>query len=195
MLIKCSLINGLSTGSRSKYALHILSEMRTRVEDSHMFALLMNPDEVIDLKHISKLGNNSSNLDSCRSWHPRVNSLRPSEAYLRHKNCHYVNQWWNIVNWSLRNKLQWNIHLNSFFVIQENAFGSAVCEMSTIFALASKCLHIVADTLIKKYDKCAVTFRRWHQCASVTPRHIIKPVTQFLNWNNVSHISLETIVL
>ena len=35
---------------------------------------------------------------------------------------HYLNQCWNIVNWSLGNKLQWNFSRNSNIFIKENAF-------------------------------------------------------------------------
>ena len=45
---------------------------------------------------------------------------------------HYLNQCWNIVNWTLRNKLQWNLNRNSNIFIQENAFESVVCEMASI---------------------------------------------------------------
>ena len=34
---------------------------------------------------------------------------------------HYVNQCRNNVNWTLRNKLQWNLNRNSYIFIQENA--------------------------------------------------------------------------
>ena len=46
---------------------------------------------------------------------------------------HYLNQYWNIANWTLRNKPQWNVnrHHNSF--IPQNAFESALCEMVSIF--------------------------------------------------------------
>ena len=47
---------------------------------------------------------------------------------------HYLNQCWNIVNWSLRNKLQWNFNRNSYISIQENAFESVVCEMVAILS-------------------------------------------------------------
>ena len=33
---------------------------------------------------------------------------------------HYLNQCWNIVNWALRNKLQWNLDRNQQIFIQEN---------------------------------------------------------------------------
>ena len=45
---------------------------------------------------------------------------------------HYLNQCWNIVNWTLRNKLQWNLKRNSYIFIQENAFENGVCEMASI---------------------------------------------------------------
>ena len=35
-----------------------------------------------------------------------VYSLRPSDAYMRRR-CHHLNQRWNIVDWTFRNKLQW----------------------------------------------------------------------------------------
>ena len=60
-----------------------------------------------------------------------INLLRPSDAWTVPS--HYLNQWWNIVNWNLRNKLHWN--LNSYIFIQENAFQNIVCEMAAILSL------------------------------------------------------------
>ena len=39
---------------------------------------------------------------------------------------HCLNQCWNIVNWTLRNKFQWNFNRNSNISIQENALESVV---------------------------------------------------------------------
>ena len=47
---------------------------------------------------------------------------------------HYPNQCWVIVNWTLRNKLQWNINRNSDIFIQENVFESVVCETAAILS-------------------------------------------------------------
>ena len=47
---------------------------------------------------------------------------------------HYLNQCWIIVNWTLRNKLQWNLNRNSNIFIQENAFESVVCETAAILS-------------------------------------------------------------
>ena len=47
---------------------------------------------------------------------------------------HYLNQCWNFVYWTLRNKLQWNFNWNSNIFIQENAFESVVWEMAAILS-------------------------------------------------------------
>ena len=67
----------------------------------------------------------------------RVNTLKPSDAYMFKETnqhwfrqwlvtwtvqTHYLNQWWDIVDWTLRNKLQWNLNWNSYIFIKENAF-------------------------------------------------------------------------
>ena len=44
-----------------------------------------------------------------------------------------------MVNGSLRNKLQWNINLNSYIFIHENARENVVYEMVSIFVSASMC--------------------------------------------------------
>ena len=36
---------------------------------------------------------------------------------------------WNIVNWTLRNKLQWNLNRHSYIFIQEYSFQNVVCEV------------------------------------------------------------------
>ena len=45
---------------------------------------------------------------------------------------HYLNQGWNIVNWTLGNKLKCSLKRNSKFFIEENTFENVVCEMLSI---------------------------------------------------------------
>ena len=45
---------------------------------------------------------------------------------------HDLNQCWDIVNWALRNKLQWNFKQNTKLFIHENASEHIVCEMVAI---------------------------------------------------------------
>ena len=58
---------------------------------------------------------------------------------------HYLNQCWNIVNCTLRNKLQWNLNLNSNIFIQEIAFESVVWEMAAILS-RPQCVKNVLNT-------------------------------------------------
>ena len=44
---------------------------------------------------------------------------------------HYLNQWWSIVNWTFRNKPQWNFNRNSNIFIQENALENVVCDLAS----------------------------------------------------------------
>ena len=75
-----------------------------------------------------------------------LNSLRPSDSYtcicgsklatIGSDNSlspgHYLNQCWNIVNWSLGNKLQWNLNWNLHIFIHENAFENVVRKLAAI---------------------------------------------------------------
>ena len=78
-----------------------------------------------------------------------TNSLRPSDAYMHQWTnhhwfrwwlvawsapSHYLKQWWNVVNWTLRNKLHWNFIPNSNIFIQQNALENVVCEMASILS-------------------------------------------------------------
>ena len=47
---------------------------------------------------------------------------------------HYLNQCWVIVNWTVRNKLQWNFNQNIKLFIHENASENIVCEMAAILS-------------------------------------------------------------
>ena len=47
---------------------------------------------------------------------------------------HYLNQCWVIVNWTQRNKLQWNCNQNTKFFIHENASENIVCKMAAILS-------------------------------------------------------------
>ena len=90
-----------------------------------------------------------------------LNSLRPSDAYMRQWSnqhwfrqwlvawsapSHYQNQCWNIVNKTLRNKLQWNLHQNSYIFIQENAFENVVWKTAAILS-RPQCVNTLLTVL------------------------------------------------
>ena len=56
---------------------------------------------------------------------------------------HYLNQCWNIVNWTPRNKLQWNVYRNSYIFIQENPFENVVWKMVAILS-RPQCVNSLA---------------------------------------------------
>ena len=66
---------------------------------------------------------------------------------------HYLNQCWNVINWNLRNKLQWN----SYILIQEKAFENIVCEMIVILSRPQcvKCYQYVARMPFQRHSVTA----------------------------------------
>ena len=55
---------------------------------------------------------------------------------------HYLNQCWNIVDSSIRNKLQWNLKQNSYIFIEENV----IWEMAAILSRPQCVKHIDVET-------------------------------------------------
>ena len=61
---------------------------------------------------------------------------------------HYLNQYWNSVDWTPRNKLQWNVNRNFYICNQENPFENVVWKMPVILSrpqyvkYAIRCLYM-----------------------------------------------------
>ena len=83
------------------------------------------------------------------SSHESIGSLRPSDAYMRLWTRPSViqimtccltgakplsDQCCDIVNWTPRNKLQWNLNQNLYTFIQENAFENVVWKIVAILS-------------------------------------------------------------
>ena len=47
---------------------------------------------------------------------------------------HYLNQFWFVVNWTLRSNFLWNSNRNTTLFIDENASDNVVCEMADILS-------------------------------------------------------------
>ena len=47
---------------------------------------------------------------------------------------HYLNQSWDIVNWTFGNKFQWNLNRRFYIFIQKNAFGNVIWKMTAILS-------------------------------------------------------------
>ena len=72
---------------------------------------------------------------------------------------HYLNLGWIIVNWTLRNKFQWNFNQNSYIFIQENAFEKVVWKMAAILS-RPQCVNRVASDL-RCYEAPATSLWCW----------------------------------
>ena len=70
---------------------------------------------------------------------------------------HYLNQSWNIIYWTFRNKHQWIFDQNSNIFIQENAFENVVCEMAVILP-RPQCVNmggiLIYVLILKCFDMC-----------------------------------------
>ena len=53
---------------------------------------------------------------------------------------------WDIVDWALGNKFQWNLTRNSYIFIHENAFENVVWKMAAILC-RSQCVNLNHATL------------------------------------------------
>ena len=68
---------------------------------------------------------------------------------------HYLNQYFNIVNWTLRNTVQWNFNRNSYAFIQD-VFESVVWKMAAILS-RPQCVNnedttVMCWTIIKTFS-------------------------------------------
>ena len=88
-------------------------------------------------------------------------------------------QSWNIVNWTLGNKLQWNLNLNSNIFIQENAFENFVWNG---IHFASAPIQCVETTGVRKTLQLRTKCRCY--CPTVYGTHLmLKPeFSRFLGW-------------
>ena len=74
---------------------------------------------------------------------------------------HYLNQSWFIVNWTLRNKFQWNLNQNTKLFIHKDAFENVVYEMAAILS-RGRCV---------KASHCMPYYVR-HSCLMVGLTHL-----------------------
>ena len=80
---------------------------------------------------------------------------------------HYLNQCWNIVKWTLRNKLQWNFDRNSYIFVTQNAFEK--CCLRNGFQMLKISVHDMSlkiSSLRRRVARCMVY--RWKTNSSLT---------------------------
>ena len=63
---------------------------------------------------------------------------------------YYLNQYWVIVIWTLRNKLQWSCNQNTKIFVHENASENIACEMAAILS-KGKCVKWWENMLLRAF--------------------------------------------
>ena len=81
-------------------------------------------------------------------------------------------QCWNIVNWTIGNKLQWNLNRNLYIVIQENAFEIVVWKMAAILS-RPQCVNsaYLQDSYPELYVHKATSSDNMETYTHVSPSH------------------------
>ena len=100
---------------------------------------------------------------------------------------HYLNQWWLIVNWTLRNKLKWNSNQNTKLFINENTFENVAREMVVIVSKGWWVNHdilsvyilylLIYTTLSRRLSLWAFMVQLNYKCYA----HVI-----FVMWNSIA---------
>ena len=67
-------------------------------------------------------------------WYGPWSALAQVMAWCVTALSHCLSQCWFIVNWTIRNKFQWNFNENNKFSIDVNASESIICEMAAILS-------------------------------------------------------------
>ena len=88
---------------------------------------------------------------------------------------HYLNKCWNVVNWTLKDKLHWNFNLNPLILIQENVFENVVLKTAAILprplpgfkiALSQHCHHLTLTVLQSAHQRFSF---KWTVTEKFTP--------------------------
>ena len=73
--------------------------------------------------------------------------------------CQAIIQCWNIFNWTLGNKLQWNLNQNSYIFIQENALANVVWKMAAILPRPQCVKNIIIKLSMLIDDQIVMSFK------------------------------------
>ena len=88
--------------------------------------------------------------------------------------CHYANQCWLIVNWTLWDTFQWNSAQNTTICIQENWFENVICIMAAIL-IRPQCVNVSV----------------WCHITQVPLIHVlISPWCTLCHWESLNHDDL-----
>ena len=98
---------------------------------------------------------------------------------------HYLNQCWNIDNWTLRNKLQWNFNRNSNILIEENAIESVFCKVSAILCRPQCVRYVLRWHSMNAFGTCCLLVS--HMYRIDIKKHVINNIL-LVFITNISHM-------
>ena len=134
---------------------------------------------------------------------------------------HYLNQCWNIVNWTLMNKLNWNFKWNLHIFAQDNTVENVAWKMSAILS-RPQCVKLLVlylfwinqeNKVIMKYvSNISVYYNAWAKkkknpsnlycnqtpkllvssCSGLYPIHWSQVLT---HWGRVTHICVSKLII
>ena len=89
----------------------------------------------------------------------------------------YLNQRSDIVNWTLRNKLQWNLNQNTKLFIHENASENIICEMLPILSRGDELRGAAVACTGEVIELCVMQYLSvWDKLCLTSP--------MYANWRN-----------
>ena len=106
---------------------------------------------------------------------------------------HCLSQCWNIVNWTLKNTLQWNCDRNSYIFVQENAFEKIVCKIAAIL-YRSQCVNTLTPNKRNTFfiPWTAILHGQSNRCLSVwgmlCRRHVYWFIVNTVVWSRLCEV-------
>ena len=85
---------------------------------------------------------------------------------------HYLNQCWNIVDWTLANKLQWNLNRNLYSFVQVNAFEIVVRKLAAILSWP-QCVNTLGLMIHSGAAELGDHWFRWWVVTDSVPSHYL----------------------
>ena len=122
-----------------------------------------------------------------------LKSLRPSDAYICVGNQTIIGsgnglspgrgQWWNIVNWTIRNKISEILKYNSYIFIQQKVLAKIVCNLATILSWP-QCVDPIGE--LHQSHNASVTYPTMHHFVTEKCTYVHISVTK---WCIVGYLS------
>ena len=101
---------------------------------------------------------------------------------------HYLNQCWNIINWTLRSKFQWILNHNSYIFIQDGRNKMAAIFQMTFLNVFKNVIWEMAAILSRpQYVKIKGTTSHWAEFSRTFSHWLYRWVMLSLTWPQICY--------